>query len=111
MRGCNVCGCAFPCQKIPVSQHPPIKLEQTAHRSKQLSGSSAPPYGIVNMEKYLELCNTCREIKLEDYLYQANYPGTVELGRFQDVAKRNHCSLCRLVIQALNSHSRKHWKS
>ncbi|TVY12570.1 hypothetical protein LARI1_G009629 [Lachnellula arida] len=63
------------------------------------------------MEKYLELCDTCQEIKLEDYLYQANYPGTVELGRFQDVAKKNHCSLCRLVIQALNSHSRQHWKS
>ena len=66
---------------------------------------------IVNMETHLELCDTCQEIKLEDYLYQANYPGTVELGRFQDVAKRNHCSLCRLVIQGLNYHSQQHWKS
>lgn len=63
------------------------------------------------MEKNLELCATCQEIKLEDYFFEANYPGTVELGHFQDVAKRNHCSLCRLVIQALNNHSRQHWKS
>ena len=63
------------------------------------------------MKNNLELCDICQEINLEDYLYRADYPGTVELGCFQDVAKKNHCPLCRLVIQALNCHSRQHWKS
>lgn len=62
------------------------------------------------MDKHSELCDICQHITLEDYLYQANYPGTVELGRFQDIAKKDRCPLCKLVIQALNSHSRQHWK-
>lgn len=63
------------------------------------------------MGTYSKLCDTCRHIKLEDYFYQAEYPGTVELGRFQDVAKKGRCPLCRLVIQALNGYSRQHWKT
>lgn len=63
------------------------------------------------MEKNLQRCDTCRYIKLEDYFYRVDYPGTVVLGRFQDVAKKDGCLLCRLAIQALNSHSRKHWKA
>ncbi|KAK7943328.1 HET-domain-containing protein [Apiospora aurea] len=53
-----------------------------------------------------ELCDICRHIKLEDYFSQAEYPGTVELGPFQDInKKKDRCVLCRLVIQALNGHS------
>ncbi|KAH6646792.1 heterokaryon incompatibility protein-domain-containing protein [Truncatella angustata] len=63
------------------------------------------------METHSKLCDTCQHVKLEDYLYQAKYPGTVELGRFQDVAKKSDCPLCRLVIQALNIYSRQYWKA
>ncbi|KAK8085481.1 HET-domain-containing protein [Apiospora hydei] len=63
------------------------------------------------METSPELCDICRHIKLEDYFSQAEYPGTVELGPFQDIdKKKDRCLLCRLVVQALNGHSRDHWK-
>lgn len=58
-----------------------------------------------------KLCDICRPIKLDDYFYQGKYPGTVELGPYQDIAKKDRCLLCRLVIQALNGHSRDHWKA
>lgn len=63
------------------------------------------------MAKCLDLCDKCQQINLRDYLYQNDYPGTIELGCFQDIATKVHCSLCRLVIQALTLHSRQHWKS
>lgn len=63
------------------------------------------------MEKHSQLCDTCQRVKLENYFSLAEYPGTLELGPFQDIAKRDYCPLCRLVIQALNGHARHHWKT
>ncbi|KAI5458909.1 heterokaryon incompatibility protein-domain-containing protein [Mariannaea sp. PMI_226] len=63
------------------------------------------------MEQNSMLCETCQHINLDNYLNQATSPGTVELGYFQDIAKKDDCPLCRLVIQTLNCHSRKHWKT
>jgi hypothetical protein len=63
------------------------------------------------MAARLEFCDICQYIKLEDYFTQARYPGTVKLGCFQDIAKKDRCPLCRLVIQSLNHHSQKHWEA
>ncbi|KAK8044395.1 hypothetical protein PG993_004419 [Apiospora rasikravindrae] len=64
------------------------------------------------MESSPELCEICGHIRLQDYFSQAEYPGTVELGPFQDIfSKKNRCPLCKLVIQTLNGHSRDHWKT
>ena len=65
----------------------------------------------MDIEEHLKLCDICQHVRLVDYFSVGNYPGTVELGRFQDVAKRDRCPLCKLVIQALSSHSRRHWKT
>ncbi|KAK7932234.1 heterokaryon incompatibility protein-domain-containing protein [Apiospora marii] len=62
------------------------------------------------MATSLKLCDICRDINLKDYFYEGKYPGTVELGPYQDIAKKDHCPLCSLVIQALNGHSRGHWE-
>lgn len=59
----------------------------------------------------LKFCDICRNITIEDYIFQAEYPGTVELGPFQNITKKSRCPLCRLVIQALNVHSRQHWQT
>ncbi|KFY27548.1 hypothetical protein V493_03429 [Pseudogymnoascus sp. VKM F-4281 (FW-2241)] len=57
-----------------------------------------------------ELCIVCREIDLRQYLFLDSCPGTVRLGEFQDILKRKHCALCRIIIQALYVNSEDHWQ-
>lgn len=57
------------------------------------------------MEMDSRFCDTCRPIKLEDYFCRDDNPGTVELGRFQDIARRTQCPLCSFVIKAFNLHT------
>ncbi|OBT51669.1 hypothetical protein VE04_07840, partial [Pseudogymnoascus sp. 24MN13] len=57
-----------------------------------------------------ELCIVCRDIDLRPYLFQDSCVATVRLGEFQDILKRKHCALCRIVIQALYVNSEDHWK-
>ncbi|KFA45491.1 hypothetical protein S40293_10281 [Stachybotrys chartarum IBT 40293] len=63
------------------------------------------------MEIPSQLCDTCQHVKLQDYLSDSTYPGTVELGSFQEIVKKDHCPLCRLIIQVLSAHSAEHWQA
>lgn len=58
-----------------------------------------------------ELCNICQKINLQQYLFSDLCPGTITLGGFQEIFKKSKCSLCRLIIQALNANSRPYWKA
>ena len=57
-----------------------------------------------------QLCSICQDIDLQQYLFQDACPGTVTLGGFQDILKKEKCSLCRLIIKALSANSRDHWE-
>ncbi|KFY24758.1 hypothetical protein V491_02032 [Pseudogymnoascus sp. VKM F-3775] len=57
-----------------------------------------------------ELCIVCRDIDLRQYLFQDLCPGTVKLGEFQDIMKRKHCPLCRVIMRALYVNSEDYWK-
>lgn len=57
-----------------------------------------------------ELCVVCRDIDLTQYLFHDSCVATVRLGEFQDILKRKHCALCKIIIRALYVSSEDHWK-
>ncbi|KAI3340374.1 HET-domain-containing protein [Ustulina deusta] len=58
-----------------------------------------------------ELCFRCRSINIAAYLDDQDYPGTVELGPYQEILSRKHCSFCMLVIQALSFNATEYWRA
>jgi hypothetical protein len=61
------------------------------------------------MEQAGELCTACQAIDLRLYLFQDSYPGSVRLGPFQEIRKRDNCTFCKLIVQALSSGPNGHW--
>ena len=62
------------------------------------------------MAQKTDLCAVCRQIDIEHYLFEKEYLGPVELGGFQSILRRQHCALCRLVIQALSCGPKDKWQ-
>jgi hypothetical protein len=61
------------------------------------------------MEQAGALCAACQAIDLQLYLFQESYPESVRLGLFQEILRRDNCTSCRLIVQALSSESKDYW--
>ncbi|KAI3316514.1 HET-domain-containing protein [Xylariaceae sp. AK1471] len=58
-----------------------------------------------------ELCFRCRSINIAAYFSDQDYPGTVELGPYQDIlSSGEQCLFCRLMIRALSFNATEYWK-
>lgn len=65
--------------------------------------------GIAAMDWSHNLCDTCRTVDIVKYLSH-NDPISTPMGYFQDILKNENCTLCKLIIQALNVYTESHWR-
>lgn len=61
-------------------------------------------------ERAESLCSGCQSLNLRRFLVESEDPGSIELGGFQEILQRKSCIFCRLIIQALSSHSGEYWQ-
>lgn len=62
------------------------------------------------IDKAPHLCSRCRSINISAYFDDETYPGTVELGPYQEILSNVDCMFCMLIIHALKIHSTSDWK-
>ncbi|KAN0108840.1 Heterokaryon incompatibility protein (HET) domain containing protein [Hyaloscypha variabilis] len=61
------------------------------------------------MEQEGPLCIACQTLDLRLYLFQDAHRGSIELGSFQEILKRDNCSFCKMIVQALSYKPKGYW--
>lgn len=61
------------------------------------------------MDESNHICDACKAVDIAKYLSH-NDPISTPMGYFQDILKNEDCTLCKLIVKALNVYAQSYWQ-